>query len=163
MKKIKARFKDFVGAFNKKPNVLYVLEESTKSAFPLAFNSGKGKGWVVPEEMADVLSKCMIALLTDPKNPRMKIVSTAERDYHLKVQGYRLTVPNEWSLWPTVKALAKWTCLWIYWNLMKYAKFTLLKVTYRAEASCTQAKDAERVIADRRARRRAKKKLKPKK
>ena len=160
MKKVKARFKDFVGAFNKKPNVLYILEESTKSAFPLAFNSGKGKGWVVPEEMADVLSKCMIALLTDPAHPRMKIVSTAERDYHMRVQGYRLTVPNEWSLWPVARAMFKWLGLWIYWTLMKYAKFAQLKFAYRAEGSCSQAKDAAKTIADRKARRKTKKKLK---
>ena len=158
--RVKARFKDFVGAFSKKPNVLYILEESTKSAFPLAFNSGKGKGWVVPEEMADCLSKCMIALLTDPKNPRMKIVSTAERDYHLRVQGYRLTVPNEWTIRHVTKACAKWFFLWGYWNAMKFLRFVQLKVAYRAEAACQVVKDEEKAIRERRARRNAKKKLK---
>ena len=157
--RVKAKFKDFVGAFSKKPNVLYILEESTKSAFPLAFNSGKGKGWVVPEEMADCLSKCMIALLTDPKNPRMKIVSTAERDYQLRVQGYRLTTPDNWTVRHVAKACAKWFFLWGYWNTMKFLRFVQLKVAYRAEVACQAEKDMKKQIAAVRVQRQSKKKL----
>ena len=144
MSKFKAKIHDFVGKVKPdvKPEVLYILERSTKSAFPLAVSYGKG--WVVPKELASELSKNMVALTTKPGLPQMAILSTAERDFHLRSQGYMITTPNQWALWPTVKALVKWAFLFAYWTVIKYSRLAMLKFCYRAEKQCSAASDSKK-------------------
>lgn len=147
MKKSKVKVHDLVGKIKAKvqPDALYILERSTMSAFPIAVSYGKG--WVVPKDLAAGLSKNMVALLTKPSVPQMSILSTAERDFHLRSQGYKITTPNQWAYWPTFKALVKWVALLLYWNAIKYTRLAMLKFCYRAEKSCAEATEAKKKIA----------------
>ena len=116
-----------------KPSILYILEETTKSAFPLAICKKDGAGWVVPDEAAKILSRNLIALKADPANPRMKLACSEERDFQMKTAGYYVTTPNEWGIIPTLKANVKWIWMWMYWSAMKYSRLALYKIQYRAE------------------------------
>ena len=147
MKKSKVKVHDLVGKIKAKvqPDALYILERSTMSAFPLAVSYGRG--WVVPKDLADGLSKNMVALLTKPSSPQMTILSTADRDFHLRSQGYKITTPNEWAYWPTFKAAVKWAFLLAYWTAIKYTRLAMLKLCYRAEKSCADAAAAAKKIA----------------
>ena len=139
---MKTKVKDMVGKFTK-PVILYILDEGTKSAFPLAFGSERGKGWVVPKGVADELTKCLIALMGDRANPRMRIISSAERDFAIRVQDYSMTTVNKWSLWFSISAAAKWFGIYLYWQGMKL----MFRVRYffvaKAEAVCSDAKKIE--------------------
>lgn len=139
---MKTKVKDMVGKFAK-PVILYILDEGTKSAFPLAFGSERGKGWVVPKGMAEELTKCLIALRGDRANPRMKIISSAERDFALRVQGYSITTVNKWSLWFSIRGAAKWAGIYLYWQGMRLMFRLKYFFVMKAEAVCSGAMKIE--------------------